>query len=57
MKTRVRIIWNNRGGELELDSVLVNNDGYTAAITKAFIRMLQGKIVLPGDFFSVKAVD
>ena len=55
METKVRIIWNGRGGEL--DSVLVKNDEYTDAITKAFIRMLQGKIVLPGDSFSVEAMD
>jgi hypothetical protein len=54
-QTKARIIWNGQGGEL--DSVVVKGDEYKGAITKAFIKMLEGNIVTPGDSFIVQEVE
>lgn len=54
MGNDVRISWNGIGGEL--DSVVVNVADDDMAITNAFIGLLKGNIVSPGDWFSVVAI-
>jgi hypothetical protein len=54
-KTKVRIVWNGQGGEL--DSVTVNDDGRDdQKLTKALIKMLTGNIVTPGDSFVIEEI-
>ncbi len=52
-KTKVRIIWNGQGGEL--DSVTVKNDDENA-LTQALIKLVRGNIVSPGDSFIVEEI-
>jgi hypothetical protein len=54
-KTKVRIIWNGQGGEL--DSVIVEGDEYEGSFTAALIEMLKGHIVSPGDSFTVQEIE
>ena len=49
---KYRITWNGLGGELQ--TVTVNGD--EGAIAKAFIELLTGNIVCPGDSFTVEEV-
>jgi hypothetical protein len=54
-KTKVRIVWNGQGGEL--DSVTVakgRDDDY--ALTDALIELVEGNIVTPGDTFVVEEI-
>lgn len=52
-KTKVRIIWNGMGGEL--DSVTVEDDG-ERAVADALMDMISGTIVSAGDSFIVQEV-
>lgn len=53
-KTKVRIIWNGMGGEL--DSVTVECDESTTAASDALISLVRGSILSPGDSFIVEEV-
>jgi hypothetical protein len=55
-KTKVRIVWNGQGGEL--DSVTVNkgrDDDY-AVLREALVRLVAHAIVNPGDSFVIEEI-
>jgi hypothetical protein len=52
--TKVRIIWNGTGGQL--DAVTAKNDG-EYSLTKALIKLIEGNIVSPGDSFTVGEIE
>lgn len=54
--TKVQIIWNGQGGELEAVTVKVGRDD-DYALTNALIKMVQGNIITPGDSFQIEEVE
>jgi hypothetical protein len=57
-QTKVRIVWNGKGGEL--DSVVVAYSERAAnadeVLTNALVKLVSGNIVTPGDSFIVEEV-
>ena len=53
-KTKVRIVWNGSGGEL--DSVVVLDDD-EQSITDALIGLVSGNVVSAGDSFTVQEIE
>jgi hypothetical protein len=51
---KVRITWSGQGGELDYAMVETKDDD--GAITAAFIDLIAGQIITPGDSFTVEEV-
>lgn len=54
--TKVKITWNNAGGELDSTTVKVK-DGDDEAIARALVEMIRSSMLVePGDSFTIESL-